>query len=147
MADQSSQPVEPVTIIQTTQSRGNTSVGQLFAEFSSQLSTLVRSEIELTKVKAFSMVKNLGIGAVLLAVAGIFALYLLGWVFHSVELLFTLLVPTWAAALITTGILLVIVVLLAVAGLVLLKKGTSEKPNPMENLSLNLEAIKKGLEK
>lgn len=147
MAKESAQPAEPITIIQTTQSRGNTSIGQLFAEFSGQLSTLVRGEIELTKVKAVSMVKNLGIGAVLLAVAGVFALYLLSWVFHTVELLFGLLVPGWAAALITTGILLLIVLILAVAGLALLKKGKAEKPNPKENLALNLAAIKKGFEK
>ncbi|MDO5061271.1 MAG: phage holin family protein [Actinomycetaceae bacterium] len=147
MSTESSQPVEPVTIVNTTQSRGATSIGQLFAEMSEQISTLVRGEIELTKVKAVSMVKKLGIGAVLLAGAGLFGLYLLGWIFHSIELALALALPAWAAALITTGILLVIVLVLAGLGLSLLKKGQADKPNPKENINLNIAAIKKGLGK
>ncbi|MCS4484697.1 phage holin family protein [Gleimia sp. 6138-11-ORH1] len=147
MSTESSQPVEPVTIVNTTQSRGATSLGQLFAEMSAQVSTLVRGEIELTKVKAVSMVKKLGIGAVLLAGAGLFALYLLGWIFHTIELLLALVVPVWAASLITTGIILLIVIILALLGMSLLKKGQADKPNPKENINLNITAIKKGLGK
>lgn len=147
MATETPQPIETVTIIETTQSRGNTSIGQLFAELSEQISTLVRGEIELTKVKAIAMAKKLGIGAALLAVAAVFALYLLGWIFHSIELAFALILPTWAAALVTAGIILVIVLALAITGLSLLKKSQADKPNPQENINLTVAAVKKGIAK
>ncbi|EEH64583.1 hypothetical protein HMPREF0044_0320 [Gleimia coleocanis DSM 15436] len=147
MATETPKPVEPVTIVETTQSRGNTSVGQLFAEMTAQVSTLIRNEIELTKVKAASMLKKLGIGAILLVVAAVFALYLLGWIFHTIELAFALIVPAWAASLITTSILLLIVLVLAGVGLVLVKKSQADKPNPQENINLSIAAVKKGLGK
>lgn len=146
MAVDRSKPATPV-IVETTQSRPNTSIGQLVNELSNQITTLIRGEIELTKVKATTLAKKAGVGAALLAGAGVFALYLLGWIFRTIELGFTNVVAPWLAALITAGILLLIVIILAAVGALLLKKGMADKPNPGDNMKLNVAAAKKGLEK
>ena len=141
MAVDRSKPATPV-IVETTQSRPNTSIGQLVNELSNQITTLIRGEIELTKVKATTLAKKAGVGGALLAGAGVFALYLLGWIFRTIELGFAN-----VAALITAGILLLIVIILAAVGALLLKKGLADKPNPGDNMKLNVAAAKKGLEK
>ena len=148
MAADKSTPAQPMTVVKTTQSRPNTSIGELIGELSNQVTGLIRGEIELTKVKATALVKKAGVGGVLLIGAAIFALYLLGWVFHTIEIALALVLPLWAASLITAGILLFIVIVIAAVGGLLLKKGLKEdKPEPQVNMKLNVAAAKKGLEK
>ncbi|MDO5050073.1 MAG: phage holin family protein [Actinomycetaceae bacterium] len=147
MAADKSTPAQPMTVVETTQSRPNTSIGELFGELSNQISTLIRGEIELTKVKATALAKKAGAGGGMLAVAGVFALYLLGWVFHTIELALATSMADWAASLITAGILLLIVIILAAVGAILLKKGMKDKPEPQVNMKLNVAAAKKGLGK
>lgn len=147
MAADKPNPAHRVTVVETTQSRPNTTIGELFGELSNQISTLIRSEIELTKVKATGLAKKAGMGGGILAAAGVFALYLLGWIFHSIEEAFDLIMPPWAAALTVAGILLLIVIILAAVGALLLKKGMAEKPDPTTNMKLNIDAVKRGIEK
>lgn len=58
----------------------------------------------------------------MLVVAGVLALYMLGFLFTSIALAFSLLVPEWAGYLITAGILLLIIIVLALIGMSSLKK-------------------------
>lgn len=139
--------VESVAVVETRQSRPNTSIGELFGELSNQISALIRGEIELTKVKAASLAKKVGVGAGLLIGAAIFALYLLGWIFHTIEVALRGVMPAWGAALTVTGILLIIVLILAAIGAAAMKKGMKDKPEPQVNMKLNVEAMKKGLGK
>lgn len=147
MAADKSTPAQPMTVVETKQSRPNTSIGELFGELSNQITALIRGEIELTKVKATALLKKAGAGGILLAGAGVFALYLLGWIFHTIELALATAMAEWAASLITTGILLLIVVILGAIGALLLKKGMEDKPDPQVNMKLNVAAAKKGLKK
>lgn len=140
-------PVESVAVVETRQSRPNTSIGELFGELSNQISALIRGEIELTKVKAASLAKKVGVGAGLLIGAAIFALYLLGWIFHTIEVALRGAMPAWGAALTVTGIILIIVLILAAIGAASMKKGMKDKPEPQVNMKLNVEAMKKGLGK
>lgn len=139
--------VESVAVVETRQSRPNTSIGELFGELSNQISALIRGEIELTKVKAASLAKKVGVGAGLLIGAAIFALYLLGWIFHTIEVALRGVMPAWGAALTVTGILLIIVLILTAIGAAAMKKGMKDKPEPQVNMKLNVEAMKKGLGK
>lgn len=123
------------------------SMGELFATLSSQVTTLVNGEIELNKVKARNFIKKAGAGGALLAAAALFALYLLGWVFHSIELAIAVALPAWAASLITAGILLLIVVILAAVGAALLNKSKTSVPDPKAGISESIDALKKGLGK
>ncbi len=55
--------------------RSTPSIGELFANLSTQITSLVRGEIELTKAKATAYVTKMGMGAGLLVGAALFALY------------------------------------------------------------------------
>lgn len=139
-------PLEPIEEPKVAKTRP-ASMGELFATLSSQIATLVNGEIELNKLKAKNFVKKIGVGGVLLAVAAVFTLYLLGWVFHTVEVAIAIALPAWAASLITTGILLLIVLILALVGASFLKKSQADKPDPKEHITRDINALKKGLGK
>ena len=89
-------PLEPIEEPTAAKARP-ASMGELFATLSSQITTLINGEIELNKLKAKNFVKKIGVGGVLLAVAAVFAFYLLGWVFHASPApkpRYTIIIPT-----------------------------------------------------
>ena len=55
------------------------SIGELFGRMTAQISTLIRGEIELTKTKAMTFLNFAKAGIIALVIAGVFALYGLGW--------------------------------------------------------------------
>nr|WP_216378817.1 phage holin family protein [Arcanobacterium phocae] len=123
------------------------SIGELIAKITSQFSALVRDEIKYTGLQAKAKVTRLGIGGVLLAVAGILALYMLGFLFTGIAWAFAIILPIWAGYLITAGILLVIILILALVGKKSIDKASQATVNPKAGLVKNVEAIKKGFEK
>ena len=129
---------------ETGSSRPN--LGHLVSKLSDQVQALVKGEIELAKVKATNMAKRSGLGIALLAVAGVLALYMLGFLFGAAAAALALVVPEWAAKLIVAGILLVVLLILALVGKAALQKGISEKPDPQEGIKEGIAAVKKGLE-
>ena len=82
-----------------------------------------------------------------LATAAVFALFLLGWSLHTVEVLLALVLPAWAASLIVVGILLLIVLILALVGASSLKSAQAHRPDPAASVAATKEAIEKGLGK
>ena len=122
-------------------------IGTLVASVTGQLSGILRDEIELNKTKARTFAKKSGKGAGLLATAAVFALFLLGWSHHTVEVLLALVVPAWAASLIVVGLLLVIVLALALAGKSALQSAQKHRPDPAASVAATKEAIEKGLGK
>ena len=125
---------------------GRPNLGNLVSKLSDQVQALVKGEIELAKVKATNMAKRSGVGIALLAVAGVLALYMLGFLFGAVAAALALVVPEWAAKLIVAGILLVLLLILALVGKASLQKGFSDKPEPQEGIKEGIAAVKKGLE-
>ena len=125
---------------------GRPNLGNLVSKLSYQVQALVKGEIELAKVKATNMAKRSGVGIALLAVAGVLALYMLGFLFGAVAAALALVVPEWAAKLIVAGILLVLLLILALVGKASLQKGFSDKPEPQEGIKEGIAAVKKGLE-
>lgn len=122
------------------------SLGNLVSKLSDQVQALVKGEIELAKVKAANMAKRSGAGIALLVVAGVLALYMLGFLFGAAADAFALVVPMWAAKLIVAGILLVLLAIFALVGKASLKKGLTDKPDPQAGIKEGIEAVKKGLE-
>ncbi|WCB96153.1 hypothetical protein DSM104299_04909 [Baekduia alba] len=99
--------------------------GELVKDLSTQVSTLVRQELELAKVELTAKGKQAGIGAGMLGGAGLFALYGVGAVVACAILALSTAVAGWLAALI------VAVVLFAVAGvLALLGKSRAQRAVP-----------------
>jgi len=113
----------------------------------SQLSGIVRDEIELNKTKARAFAAKSGKGAGLLVTAAVFALFLLGWTLHTIEVLLALVLPAWAASLIVVVLLLVIVLALALAGKNALQSAQKHRPDPAASVAATKEAIQKGLGK
>jgi membrane protein len=99
--------------------------GELVKDLSTQVSTLVRQELELAKVELTAKGKQAGIGAGMFGGAGLFALYGVGALVACTILALATAVDGWLAALI------VAVVLFAVAGvLAVLGKGRAQRAVP-----------------
>jgi uncharacterized membrane protein YqjE len=99
--------------------------GELVKDLSTQVSTLVRQELELAKVELTAKGKQAGIGAGMLGGAGLFALSGVGALVAAAILALATAVDGWMAALI------VAVALFAVGGvLALLGKGRAQRAVP-----------------
>jgi uncharacterized membrane protein YqjE len=99
--------------------------GELVKDLSTQVSTLVRQELELAKVELTAKGKQAGIGAGMFGGAGLFALYGVGALVATAILALSTAVAGWLAALI------VAVVLFAVAGvLALLGRSRARRAGP-----------------
>jgi membrane protein len=100
--------------------------GELVKDLSTQVSTLVRQELELAKVELTAKGKQAGIGAGMLGGAGLFALYGVGALVATAILALSTAVDGWLAALI------VAVVLFAVAGVLgLMGKARAQRAAPV----------------
>lgn len=121
------------------------SFGELFATFTQQISTLLHGEIELTKLKLKKKIQKISTGGVLLAAAAVLALFLLGWLLHTIEVVFAVFLPQWAASLIVVVILLLTISLLVYCGVRALRRSQEHHPDPRAGLEKDIEAVKKGL--
>jgi hypothetical protein len=93
-------------------------MGQLVSEASTQVSTLIRSEIELAKLELRSTVKNAGTGAGLFAAAAVILVFSLTFGFFALaEGIAAAGIWRWAAFLIVFGLQLLTVALCAFLGI------------------------------
>ncbi|HEV2754635.1 MAG TPA: phage holin family protein [Actinomycetota bacterium] len=98
------------------------SAGQLMKEVTEDLSTLIRKEVELVKQEVGQSVATKVKGAVVIAVAGVFAFFALIFLLLAIRDGFDEILVTWLADLATAGVLILFAVL---AGLVAKKKLTA----------------------
>jgi uncharacterized membrane protein YqjE len=77
-------------------------IGDLVKELSSQVSTLVRQEVELAKAEVGEKGKKAGVGAGMFGGAGVAALLMLASLTAFLILVLQIVLPEWAAALIVT---------------------------------------------
>ncbi|GGB26562.1 hypothetical protein GCM10011492_16000 [Flexivirga endophytica] len=127
---------------QTTKGTERT-LGQLVADASTDLKSIIKDEIALAKVEVKADVAKGGKGAGLLAGAGLFALYMLGflllalaWGLHAAGL------SVWLGMLITAGVLLVITLILALLGISALKKVKGKPARTIDNAQRTVAAVK-----
>jgi uncharacterized membrane protein YqjE len=100
--------------------------GELVKDLSTQVSTLVRQELELAKVELTAKGKQAGIGAGMFGGAGLFALYGVGALVATAILALSTALAPWLSALI------VAVVLFAVAGVMaLMGKSRTQRATPL----------------
>ncbi|GIG21570.1 membrane protein [Cellulomonas chitinilytica] len=131
---------------QSTPPGGGRSVGELVSEVSELTSRLVRAEIDLAKAEIQGRAQQLGLGAGLVAAAGLLSLYLLAAVIATAILALCTVWAPWLAALVVTGVLLLIIVVLALVGVNRLKKGSPPKPTrALENVQQDIDAVKAGI--
>lgn len=103
------------------------SLPELLAEVPTLVVNLFRAELENLQSEVKGKVAKLGVGGALLAVAGVMAVFMLGWLLAAVNGLWMLLFPEWAAALLTAACLLVVIGILVLVGIPLLKRGAAFK--------------------
>ncbi|TWE10012.1 phage holin family protein [Rudaeicoccus suwonensis] len=118
-------------------------LGQLVADASTDLQAIVKDEVALAKLEIKSDVAKGGKGAVLLAAAGIFALYMLGFLLLTLAWgLYAAGLSVWLGMLITAGVLLVITLILALLGISSLKKIKGKPARTIDNAQKTIAAIK-----
>lgn len=103
------------------------SLGDLVVEVPTMVKNLVTAELDNLKAEVKGKVSKLGAGAGLLAGAGFFAVFLLGWLlwsgFEGLKLVF----EPWLAALLVCAFLLVVILILVAIGVPLAKRGSDFK--------------------
>ena len=102
--------------------------GQLALAFTDQVTRLVKDEIALAQAEVKAKLPKLGIGAGLLAAAGLLAVCALVALLVGAGLAIALVLPSWAAALILGGGFVLLAGILAVTGRAGLKKGSPPVP-------------------
>ena len=126
--------------------RGETprrSLFTLIGNLPTLLIELVRNELESLKSEIAGKLKSAGIGIGLLAGAAFFALFALMVLIAAAVLGLATVLPPWAAALIVGGVILVIAVVLALAGIGKLKTGVPPAPTgTIESIKKDVRTIK-----
>ena len=122
-------------------------IGQLVSDVTTDMSTIVRSEIELAKTEVTDGVTKLGKGIVFFAIAGVLALYLLGlllfaaaWGIEAAGL------PLWAGLLIVSGVLLLIIGGLGLAGYLQVNKAQPKPVKAIDNAQQTVDALKSSVQ-
>ncbi|WP_072314653.1 phage holin family protein [Agrococcus sp. Marseille-P2731] len=98
------------------------SLGDLLAETPKLMVELVKAEIDNLKTEIAGKAKGLGVGGALLAVAGVLGVFLLSWLIYAGYQGLNEAFAPWLSALIVSGVLLLLVAILALAGLSSIKK-------------------------
>ena len=91
-------------------------IGQLVADATHDLSSIVHNEIALAKTELKNDAKAAGKGAGMFGAAAFVGVLGLIFLFHSVARVIAIWLPVWAGYLITTGLLFLIAGILAMVG-------------------------------
>jgi fatty acid desaturase len=108
------------------------SVFKLIADIPTLLIDLIKSELANFKNELTAKLKAVGIGAGMLIVAGVLALYLLGVLLVAAIWGLGELLPIWLSALIVAVVLIIVIAVLALLGIKKLKEGVP--PTPEETI-------------
>lgn len=127
-AGMSSDPGSGSHAVTTAQSTTNASTGDLVKAMTEQMSTLVRSEIQLAQAEVKEKGKKLGVGAGLLGGAGGVALYAVNALIATIIIVLDLFLPLWLAALIVTVVLFAIAGVLGLLGKKEVQQGAPPVP-------------------
>ena len=124
---------------------GQPSIGELINRISENITGLVKGEIELARAKALRMANTAGVGAALLTVAAIAALFGLGFLLSTIVDLLAMVMPVWAAKLLVAIILFAVAVATALPGRDKLREAKADKPEPQVRLREDVDAVKKAV--
>lgn len=117
-------------------------LGQLVADATADMSTIVRSEIALAKAEISAEAKTAGTGAGMLAGAAFVGLLGLIFLFHTVANVIDIWLPLWAGYLITTGLLFALAALLGLIGKNQVSKVKPKPERAIKNAQETIDALK-----
>ena len=120
------------------------SLGQLVSDASTDLTNIVKGEIDLAKLEIKADVQKAGKGGGMLAAAGVLALFLLGFLLTSLAFGIANIFDwnPWAGFLIVAGILALITAVLALVGLKSIKKVKGKPVKTIDNAQKTVAALK-----
>ena len=132
----------PDSELDPTQPRDGRSLGEIVGDISSDLTTLIRQEMDLAKTEMKEEVAKVGKGAGLLGGAGLAGWFLL--LFVSLTLMYGLdeFMPIWVAALIVTVLWAVIAAVLALSGKKAIKEANPQLPETQQTLKEDVQWAK-----
>ena len=114
------------------------SIGQLVSDVSTDLSQIMRGELELAKAEIKQDVQHAGKGAGMLAGAAVVALYGVGILLLGLAAVLAIWLPVWASLLIVAAVLLVVAGVLAMIGK---KQVTQVKGKPEKAITQAQETV------
>jgi hypothetical protein len=120
------------------------SLVSLVEQISEQASRLVRAEIALAKAELAEKAKKSGIGAGLLVMALLILVYTVGVLLLAAVYGLGTVWPLWLSALAIGGFMLLVTIVLALAGVQLLKKAATP-PESIQRVKDDITSIKEGM--
>jgi len=119
------------------------SMGELVSRLSTEMSSLVRGELELARLELTEKAKHTGKGAGAFGAAGLVALYGVGVLIAAAILALALVMDAWLAAVLVGVVLLIIAGGIALFGKKQVSEGTPMKPErATESLKRDVETVK-----
>jgi hypothetical protein len=125
---------------------GEASTGQLLAQATEDISTLIRDELALAKQDLATTGKKVGIGAGLFGLAGTLALYGLGALIATVILAISQGLAPWIAAAIVTAVLFVAAGVAAIVGKGSISTAGEPPAARVESVKADIDTAKHGTE-
>jgi len=108
-----------------------------------KISAIVRLELALAAAELKKKASAFGVGIGLFAGAALFAVFAFGFLFAAIAAGIATALPTWAALLIVTGLLIVLTALLTAFGRLSVQKATPPVPEQaIEEARLTTEALR-----
>jgi uncharacterized membrane protein YqjE len=110
------------------------SLGDIVSSITTDISTLVRQEMDLARTEIKQEFSKAGKGAGLLGGAGLSAWFLLLFLSLTVMFALDLALPLWASALIVTAVWTIVAAVLAVMGRKAIKESNPQLPRTQQTL-------------
>jgi hypothetical protein len=120
------------------------SIGQLVADASHDVGSIVRNEIALAKLEVTTGAKVMGRGAGFLAAAAVLAVFGLIYLLHAIAHAIGEFLPLWAGYLIVAAVILVVAGVLGLLGVKAIKKAKPTPERAIANAQQTVAAIKPG---
>ncbi len=125
-----------------TEPQDDRTIGQLVADVSHDMSTIMRNEIALAKAELTKGAKSVGVGAGLFAGAAFVGLLGVIFLFHTLAMVIAIWLPEWAGYLIVTGLLFVVAGILALVGKNAIAKAQTKPERTIRNAQETVEVVK-----
>jgi len=119
-------------------------IGQLVADATHDVSTIVRNEIALAKAEITTEAKTAGKGAAMFGAAAFVGLLGLIFLFHTIANVIAIWLPVWAGYLITTALLFLAAGILALVGRRSMKAMRGKPERTIKNAQETIETLKSG---
>ncbi len=120
------------------------STGELIARLSDQTSTLIRDEMRLAQAEMTQKAKHAGIGLGMFGAGGLLGLLGLGAGVATAIIALALILPTWAAALIVTVVLLIGAAVVSLLGKKQVEQAAPAPERTIANVKQDVAAVKEG---